>query len=79
MIVAESELYIIPFFAITLKTITLNGSNDLGAISYRYVEFNFKIWLFTTQGNYVWGSEQVTSKFILLSVFHSVCESGSLA
>ena len=34
IIVAESELCINPFVAVTLKTMTLNGSKDLGAISY---------------------------------------------
>ena len=33
IIVAESELYINPFFAVTLEITTSNGLNDLGAIS----------------------------------------------
>ena len=50
IIVAESVLYIFPFDAVTLKITTLNGLNDLGGMSYLYVEFNFRVLLLTTHG-----------------------------
>lgn len=33
IIVAESELYILSFVAVTVKITTLNGSKDLGGMS----------------------------------------------